>query len=152
MFTYVCQNIIRALLFKFTQAIINSWLAFKFFFVFQNSICKINTINHFNLQGFFYTERYIIGSLSYFILEKADAKLLKQQLFNNFWQYLSIGESLWSLNCSTHFEFPIGTSNILNLFVSCVLSWIFLSLFLLVWPPRFQSLLIMGWCSSKTRA
>ena len=21
-----------------------------------------------------------------------------------------------------------------------------------VWPPRFQSLLIMGWCSSKTRA
>ena len=28
----------------------------------------------------------------------------------------------------------------------------FLSFLLLVWPPRFQSLLIMGWCSSKTRA
>ena len=25
-----------------------------------------------------------------------------------------------------------------------------ISFFLLVWPPRFQSLLIMGWCSSKT--
>ena len=58
------------------------------------------------------------------ILSKADSKLLKKQLVNDFWQYLSIGESLWNLKFSTHFEFPIGTWKNLNVFVSCVLSWL----------------------------
>ena len=65
-----------------------------------------------------------LAALICLILTKADYKLLKQQLFNNFWKYLSIGELLWNLKFSTHFEFPIGTWNILNVSVSCVLSWL----------------------------
>ena len=61
------------------------------------------------------------------IITKADAKLLKQQLFNYLWQYLRIGSSLWNLNVSTHFSFPIRTWNLLNVFVSCVSSWIWKS-------------------------
>ena len=58
------------------------------------------------------------------ILSKANAKLLKQQLFNEFWQYLSIGASLWNLKYSTQFEFPIRTWKNLDVFVPYVLSWI----------------------------
>ena len=58
------------------------------------------------------------------ITTKDESKLLKQHLLNDFWQYLSIGESLWNLIFSTHFEIPNGTWKILNVFVSCVLSWI----------------------------
>ena len=69
MFTYVYQNIIRALLFIFTQAIIHFRFALKFF-VFLNSIWKINTIIHFTLQGFLYKHQYIIGSLGLFNARK----------------------------------------------------------------------------------
>ena len=122
MFTYVCQNIIRALIFIFTQAIIHFRFALKVFLVFQNSFCTINTITHFTLQGLLYVQWYIICILYFFILTKAEAGLIKQQLFNDCLQYLSIGASLWHLNFSTPFEFPIWTENYLNLFVSCVSS------------------------------
>ena len=127
MFTYVCQNIIRTHIFIFPQAVIHSRFAFKFVFVFQNGIFKINTITYFILQGLLYAQWYIIVSLVFSIKAKAGAKLLKQRLFNDFWQYLSIRASLWNLNFSTHFEFPIGTWNIWNVFVSCVSSWLWKS-------------------------
>ena len=65
-----------------------------------------------------------LASLVCSVLAKDDAKLLKQQLFNYFWQYVSIGASLWSLNISTRFEFLIGTWNILNVFLYFLSSWI----------------------------
>ena len=40
------------------------------FFVFQNRICKINTITHFTLQGFLYTQWYSIVSLCFFNTSK----------------------------------------------------------------------------------
>ena len=64
-----------------------------------------------------------LTALLWFILEKADAKLCKLQLFNKFWQYLRIGASFQNLNDSTHFSFPISTWNVLNLLLSCVSSW-----------------------------
>ena len=64
------------------------------------------------------------SALLWLILAKSDAKLLKQQLFNDFWRYLRIGASIWNLNDFTHFEFPIGTWNILNVLLSCVSSWL----------------------------
>ena len=60
----------------------------------------------------------------WFILANADTKLLKQQLSNEFWQYLRIGALFWNLNDSTYFAFPIGTWKNLNVLLSCVLSWV----------------------------
>ena len=133
------------------------WFTFHFFFVFQNRICKNNTINHFTLQGFLYKNDIELAALFWLILAKDDDKVLKQQLFNDLWQYLRIGASLKNLIDSTHFAFPIGTWKLLNLFVSCVFPWLWKSFiykpfffFLLVRPPRSQRLPIMVWCSSKT--
>ena len=55
MFTYVFHNVIRAHLYIFPQSIIHYWFALNVF-IFQNSICKINTITHFILLGFFNTQ------------------------------------------------------------------------------------------------
>ena len=44
-----------------------------------------------------------LAAALWLILENYDAKLLKQQLFKVFWQYLIIGASFWNLNNSTHF-------------------------------------------------
>ena len=63
-------------------------------------------------------------SLLWLILSKDDAKLINQQLLNYFWQYLRIGASIWNLNDSTHFAFPIVTWNLLNVLLSYVSSWL----------------------------
>ena len=58
------------------------------------------------------------------ILAKADAKLMKQQIFNDLWQPLRIMASFWNLNVSTYFESHIVNWKNLNIFVSCVPSWL----------------------------
>ena len=57
-------------------------------------------------------------ALLWLILAKADSKLLKHQLLNDFWQYLIIGASFWNLNNYTHFVFPIGNWKHLNFFAT----------------------------------
>ena len=112
MFTYVYHNIIRALLFIFPQALIHSWFAFKLFSFFKIAFLKSirsptlifkdsSMCNDIALEAFFCL-----------VLAKYDAKLPKQQIFNDFRQQLNIGASLWNLKCSIHFEFPTGTWNI----------------------------------------
>ena len=59
-----------AIFFIFPQDIMHIWFAFDYIFVFQNSICKINTITHFNFQVLFYSQWYIIGSLDLFDTNK----------------------------------------------------------------------------------
>ena len=58
------------------------------------------------------------------ILAKADAKLLKQQLFNDFWRNMRVGAFLWNTNAFTTLAFSIGTSNILYESFFCILSWL----------------------------
>ena len=61
------KNIKRFLLFIFSQAAMHFRFTFIFSFVFKNSICKINTITHFTLQGLFYAQWYSFGVRSYLI-------------------------------------------------------------------------------------
>ena len=90
MFIYVYFNIKRAHPFTFPQAIKHFSFAFNVCLVFQIIIYNINKITPSLLND--YSIRIDISLVAFvcLILAKADAKLLKQQLFNNFWQYLSI--------------------------------------------------------------
>ena len=65
MFTYVVQYIKITFLFIFLRVIIQSMFAFNYYLVFQNIICKINTISKTNstCQWLFYTILYSVGSL-----------------------------------------------------------------------------------------
>ena len=65
MFTYVVQYFIIIFMFKFIRVMIQSLFTFNSSLVFQNRICRINTIpkTNLNCQLLFYTLWYIIGSL-----------------------------------------------------------------------------------------
>ena len=94
MFTYVCQDIKRAHLFISPQDIIHS------LFYFFLSFSKYNFARSIQLLTslFKYSSRLIdiaLSSLIWFILSNADAKLLKQQLCNDFWQALGYYCKTW---------------------------------------------------------
>ena len=125
MFTHhVFQNIKRALLFIFLQNIIHSWFAFKLFLFFKIAFAKSIQLPTLLFKDSSMCNDIEWAALVCLILAKTEAELLKQQLFNDFWQYLIIGSSLWYLKNFTHFECTIGTSKNSNVFVSCVLSWL----------------------------
>ena len=130
MFIYVCQNIIRSLFLIFHQVIMHFWFNFHLFSFFKIAVAKTIRLPTSLSKDSSMRNDISLSALFWLILSKADTKVLKQQLFNEFWKYLRIRASLWNLNYSTHFSFPIGTWNILNLFISCVLSWLWKSFFI----------------------
>ena len=124
MFTYVCQNIIRDHLFISNQDIIHSWFAFKFFSFSKIEFEKSILLPILIIKDYSIRNDIALSDLVCLILTKDEYKLPKQHILNDLWLYLSIGASLWNLKISTHFEFPIGTWNIFNIFVSCAFSWL----------------------------
>ena len=93
-FTYFCQNIKKAYLFKFARAIIHSWFIFIFFSFFKIALSKSIQLSTLFFKEYSICNDIALEALVCLILVKADAKLLEQQIFNNIWQYLSIGASL----------------------------------------------------------
>ena len=130
MFTHVFQNIIRSLLFIFYQAVMHFWFNFHFFSFFKIAFAKSIQLPTSLSKDYFFLNDIAFSALLWFILAKADAKPPKQQIFNDFLQYLRIGASFWNLNDSTHFAFPIGTWKNLNVLISCLSLWLRKSFFI----------------------
>ena len=113
--------------------------------VFQNSICKINVIPKptwiVNDSSIWFD--IALAYLIWLILSKSDAKLLKQQLFNVLWQYLGIGALMWNFISSTFLALPIGTTNILNVFLSYISSCLWKKFFN---PIKFNIKPMLWYC------
>ena len=77
MLTYACQNIITALIFIFTQAIIHSWFAFIFFSFFKIAFEKSIRLPTLLLEDYSICNDIALSEFVWLILANADSKLLK---------------------------------------------------------------------------
>ena len=68
---------------------------------------------------------------------KADAKLLKQQLLDDFWWYFISGASGWNYTFLIIFALPIGTPHIRYVFLLSTLN--------LVWYSFYRNLVNVSW-------
>ena len=75
----------------------------KWFIFLKFSVCR------FNYYSIIFTRK--LTALMSHIKWKADAKLLKQQLFDDFWWYFISGASVRNCTFLVIFLFPIGTPN-----------------------------------------
>ena len=121
MFTYVCPDFKTASLFIFPWDIIHSWFALNCFSFFKIAFAKSIRLPTSPFKYSFIRNDIKFSALVCSILAMDDAKPLKTAI-----QWLLTILEHWDnsakLKISTHFEFPIGTSDILNVFVSCISS------------------------------
>ena len=80
------------------------WIIFLDYFV-----CRVNDYS----MLFTMAETALLSSIQW----KADSKLLKQQLLDEFWWYCISGASGWNCTFWVIFELPIGTPNVWFFFV-----------------------------------